>query len=419
MMPFAQLAVLAILLLASAFFSGSESALFSLSGSTVAGFATSKKRHERAVARLLADRQALLVSLLLGNLLVNLAATSRATSLLIHALGESSGSWVAWLGMTVMILVVGEITPKMIAIQNSGAWAVGCARPLSLFSRLILPIRLFLVWLVSPLVSKWGIQQGYDFVELAELRTAVDEGWKAGKLHQFESDLVSSLLELEELRVKEIMTPRVKIKALAAEVPLAEMTRGAWRMRRTRVPVYSGTVDNIMGVLHLKDLAGVRISAHSSTAGDLARKAMYVPSGMAVSRLLLRFRAESEDIAVVVDQFGSVAGLVTLQDIVDEILGPLPDKHDPASPVLTPYGPGTWLIPAVFPLDELSERLGIQIDDPLVETIGGHITHCLGRVPKTGEEIILSQGLRIKVLRAEPRKLVALSVTVTDPMGVD
>ena len=155
-----QLGLLLALLLLSAFFSGSESALFSLSASTVARFSEGRSPRQRAVARLLAKPQHLLVSILLGNLLVNLFATSRTTELLVRSLGEGAGSWTAWLGMTVLILIAGEITPKVIAVQRSETWAEGSARILEAFSYLILPIRAVLLRLVSPLSSRWSLDRG-------------------------------------------------------------------------------------------------------------------------------------------------------------------------------------------------------------------------------------------------------------------
>ncbi len=219
-----------------------------------------------------------------------------------------------------------------------------------------------------------------------------------------------SFLQLEQLKVKEVMTPRVSMKAIPENAPLQGLLLEAIRLRRTRLPVYSESPDNIKGIIYVKDLVGLTRSVLEGTAGDLARTAMFVPENMKLSRLLLRFKAERKDIAVVVDQFGSVAGLVTMHDIVDEVLGPIPDKHDPAHPVMTSAGPGKWLIPAVFPLDELSLELGLNLEDPMVETVGGKILHYLGRIPEQGEEIVLPEGIRVRIVLAEPKRLIQLMV---------
>lgn len=405
-----QLGLLFSLLLFSAFFSGSESALFSLSASTVARFGESPSSRQRTVARLLAKPQPLLVSILLGNLLVNLFATSRATELLIRGLGEAAGSWTAWFGMTILILVAGEITPKVIAVQRSETWATGCGRILEAFSYLILPVRALLIRLISPLSSRWSLDKGRWVIELAELHTAVDEGRRAKLLQAFEADLVISLLEMEQVRVKEVMTPRVAMKAIPAATRATDVTRMARQLRRTRLPVYEESPDSVVGVLYLKDLLGSSILSPDMVAGDLAREAVFVPENMSLARLLARFKSEHRDFAVVVDQYGSVAGVVTMQDILEELLGPIPDKHDPASPVMTPLGVGKWLIPASFPLDELSKTCGVPLDDSVVETIGGKLMRIAGRIPREGEEFHLARTLRVRVVKAEPHRLLQLVI---------
>jgi CBS domain containing-hemolysin-like protein len=405
-----QLALLFSLLLLSAFFSGSELALFSLPPSTVARFGESSSSRQRAAARLLAKPQSLLVSILLGNLLVNLFATSRATELLIRSLGEGAGSWTAWIGMTILILVAGEITPKVIAVQRPETWATGCGRILEAFSYLILPVRALLIRLVSPLSSRWSLDQGRWVIELAELHTAVDEGKRAQLLHAFEADVVIALLEMEQVKVKEVMTPRVAMKAIPADTPATNVTRMARQLRRTRLPVYADSPDRVVGVLYLKDLLGSSAGYQDGVAEDLARKAVFVPENMSLARLLARFKSEQRDFAVVLDQYGSVAGVVTMQDILEELLGPIPDKHDPASPVMTPLGVGKWLIPASFPLDELSETFGVHLDDPVAETIGGKLMRIAGRIPRESEEFLVARTLRVRVVKAEPHRLLQLVI---------
>jgi len=405
---------LLILLILSAFFSGSESALFSLPGSTAERFTLSRKRSERGISRLLGNRQALLVSLLIGNLVVNLAATGRATELLVETLGDQTGSLLAWIGMTILILVLGEITPKIIAVQHAEAWSRQVASTLTIYNTIIYPIRRIVVYILSPIVSRWGIEHGHRLVERAELRTAIEEGKRIGELHGFESDVIFALLDLEEIRVREIMTPRVNIEAISSDTALESLIRGAWRMRRTRFPVYEGSVDNIVGILHLKDVAARSPEARAKVAGSIMRQALYVPWNLSVAEVLIRFHSEEKDLAVVVDEYGAVAGLVTLQDIVDELFGPLPDRHDPATPVLTPVKDNRWLIPATFPLDELSEQIGVSLEDPDVETIGGLVCKLAGCIPRNGDEIKLSDSVMVRVRHAEARRIIDLFIQIEE-----
>jgi putative hemolysin len=402
------------LLALSAFFSGSEAALFSLPTAVVQRFQEGRSGAHRAVTRLVREPQALLITILLCNLLVNLLATSRATELLVAALGQKTGSWVAWIGMTTVVLVAGEITPKVLAVQHCEPVSLLAGRVLHPLCFLLAPVRLILMRLVAPITSGWHAEQQRMPLERAELHTAVEEAAEAGSIHPSESDLLLALLDLEEARVKEVMTPRVLIRGIAADTPVADLPLIARRLRRARLPVFAGSVDTIIGMLRVHDLVGSHAADRSFTARHFARDALFVPENLTLDRLLRRFRAEGEDIAVVLDEFGSVAGLVTIQDVVDEVFGPVPDRHDPASPAMVLGGDGDWILPGNFPVDGIERALGIRVEDPLVETIGGRITHVLGRIPAAGELVQLPEGLRARIVRADQRRIIELCVRCTE-----
>ena len=405
-----QFAFVVVLLTFSAFFSGSEAALFSLPPAVVQRLQATRSGPAQAVTRLLKSSQALLITILLGNLVVNLLATSRATELLVAALGDRAGSWVAWIGMSMVILISGEITPKVLAVQHCEFWALFSGRIMYVLCIVLAPVRILLVRAVAPLTAGWYGNQRRLLLERAEFQTAVQEAAEVGSVHPFEGDVVLALLDLEETRVREVMTPRVLIRGLPADTPVDELPRLVRRLRRTRLPVFNGSVDTTIGILRIHDLAGIQVGGPARTAGQLSAPALFVPENLTVDRLLLRFHSEGHDIAMVVDEFGSVAGLVTIQDVVDELFGPIPDRHDPALPVMVLAGDGSWLLPGDFPIEGLEKALDIHVDDPLVETVGGRITHVLGRIPASGESVVLPEGLTVRVTRASPRRVIEISV---------
>ncbi|MBN1424493.1 HlyC/CorC family transporter [Candidatus Fermentibacteria bacterium] len=396
------------LLAASAFFSGSEAALFSLPASAVQRFREAPRGSERAAAQLLRNPQGLLITILLSNLVVNLLATSRATQILVAVLGENTGPWVAWIGMTLLVLVAGETTPKIFALQRSESWARRGAPVLHGLYIVLAPLRALIMRAMAPMTSGWYSHSTRHLLERAELHTAVEEAEEAGHLQPFESDLLLALLDLEEIRVREVMTPRVHIRAIEQTTPVTELRRLVRRLRRTRLPVFAGSVDTIIGMLRANDLAGPLVAYQ--TAKELARPALFVPENLTLDRLLLRLRVEGESIAVVVDEFGSVAGLVTIHDVVEQVFGPVPDRHDPASPAMMPDGDGGWLVPGTFPLERLRTELGMIIDDDEVETIGGRVAQILGCIPAGGESVELPEGLLVLVTRADSRRVLEVSL---------
>lgn len=407
-----QIGLVLALLVASAFFSGSEAALFSLPASAVQRFRESSRGSDRAAAHLLRKPQGLLITILLSNLVVNLLATSRATQVLVTILGERTGPWVAWIGMTLLVLVAGETTPKILAVQRSESWARRSARILHVVSIALAPLRILLMRVMSPVTASWYGQGTRQLLERAELHTAVEEAEDAGDLQPFESDLLLALLDLEEIRVREVMTPRVLIRGVEQSTPVVELRRLARRLRRTRLPVFEGSMDTITGMLRANDLAGSLVAYR--TAGELARPALFVHENLTLDRLLLRLRVEGETVAVVVDEYGSVAGLVTIHDVVEQVFGPVPDRHDPASPAMVPDGAGGWVVPGTFPIDRLGTALGVAIDDAQVETIGGRVAHVLGRIPVGGESMELPEGLLVRVTRADPRRVLEVSIRMAE-----
>lgn len=407
---FAQAASIAVLLALSGFFSGSEAALFSLPASAVERFRGSSSGAGRAVSRLLSDPQALLITILIGNLAVNLMATSSVTTLLVATLGDRAGSWIAWLGMSMVILVAGEVTPKVVALHHSVPWAAACGRPMRALCLLLAPIRIVLVRLVAPLTGGWYIDRR-SLLERTELQTAVQEAAENGSVQPFEAEVLLGLLGLEEIRVREVMTPRVLIRGIREDAPLEEARRLFRRWRRTRLPVFAGSVDTTVGILRIHDLTGLASGGEGRTVGAVSRPVLFVPENLSIDRLIMRFRSEEDDIAMVLDEFGSVAGLVTLRDVMDEVLGRIPDRHDPPSPSMVLARDGTWELPGDFPLDGLEHTLGIRVSDRLVETVGGRVVHLLGRIPAPGETVDFPEGLRVTVIRAEPRRVTHVAIT--------
>ena len=343
---------IAVMLSLSAFLSGSETAIFSLSRSSVARMRGGSRAHRR-VASLLAQPRMLLVTILFGNLLVNVASTSFVTALAMRTYGEA-GIGYAMLAMTCLILVFGEITPKSIAIRHAPALSVAVAPVIRGMMIVFYPIRFVLGRIADSAVNMCRRLFGESREEygVPELTTAVEMGRREGLFDEFESRILTNLFLLSETSVREILTPRVDVFSLDVETPVPEALRQVRSRGFTRVPLYEGRPENIVGVLHAKDLLG-HARDERITVGALVRTARFVPETKKIRELLGELIAARQHMVIALDEHGSCEGIATLEDILEEIFGEIQDEYDQDAPVVRKVGPNEYVLDARVPLEEL------------------------------------------------------------------
>ncbi len=402
----------------SAFFSSSETALFSLPRSAIHAFGRSTRRGRREVVELLRRPRRLLVDILIGNTLVNIAAASLATAVTIDLLGgrdnpqavESAVLW-ATLVMTAVILLVGEIVPKSYAIENAEHLAPRISFPLRIFRRLIAPVGVLLERLSERIVALLRTP-GLTVTRLstADLATAVDLGHDEGSLDAFEREVVNNILEMEETTVGEVMTPRVEIESLDLVAPPETWIPAFLESGYSRMPVVEGDPDRVIGVLYARDLLALRArGTPTPELRTLLRDPFFVPESMRIHELLHELRQRSLHFAVVIDEYGSVAGVVTMEDLLEEIVGDIADSRDEEEASFKLLEPGVAVVYAGLDLEDFARSVGLPLEDEWAETVGGWLINRLGRIPREGETLGIPP-LRIHVLSGRANRVLWLRV---------
>jgi len=389
-----QLALFIGLLILSAFFSGSETALFGLQDSDLRKLEDEDEPPSgKRVLKLLNRPKQLLTTILTGNTIVNIAIGASAAllaSMVAHNLGVSEVGIVAVevIIVTVVILMVGEITPKIMAISNVAAFSRKVSLPLLIAYRLLYPVAYLLYSLTTFFTRIMGVKKENLFLSEEEIRTLVEVGESQGALQAQEKEMIHSIFEFGDTYVREIMIPRIDMVGVAASVRATEVVELIKRHRFSRIPVYEKRVDNITGIVFAKDLLPyVNGKSGHVKAATLARSAYFVPEKMKIDKLLREFQQRKTNIAIVVDEYGGTSGLVTLEDIIEEIVGEIRDEYDFEAPLYRWLDPRTLLVNPRFNLDDLQAIVALGIPDERdYDTLGGFIYSQVGDIPEQGTQ---------------------------------
>ena len=368
------------------------------------------------VNRLLATRERLLGAILFVNNLTNIGASTLATGLLLTLFGKA-GVIYATLVMTVLIFVICEVLPKTAAFNMPDRMALAVARPIDRIVRLFLPILKVVEWLVRLILGAIGMPVGKMQSILSpreELRGAVDLLHRAGIVEKFDRDMMGGVLDLRELTVSDVMVHRTKMVMLDADGPPQALVDAALAAAVTRLPLWRGTPDNIIGVLHAKDL----LRALHDAGGDaakvdipaLATRPWFVPDTTPLYEQLKAFRARKTALALVVDEYGELEGLVTLEDIVEEIVGDISDTQDIAVPGVRALPDGSVNVDGAVPVRDLNRAMDWNIPDNEATTIAGVVIHETRSIPEPGQSFTF-HGFRFNVLQKNRNRITALRVT--------
>ncbi|OIP80988.1 hemolysin [Candidatus Peregrinibacteria bacterium CG22_combo_CG10-13_8_21_14_all_44_10] len=403
-----QILILLVLLLLSGFFSASETALMSLSPAQVRDMAHKKLNGAIALKRLKRNPHKLLITILVGNNLVNVWAAVYAAVVFEQAFHSVSITIVTAL-MTFFILMFGEIMPKSFATTHSKSLALLFAPILLGFQFVIWPIILILDKIISVFVYICGGKNAIKkLVTEDELKAMVTIGVEEGEIEKHERELIENVLEFTDTRVEEIMVPRVEIEALPETTHVKEAAGFIVHHGLSRVPVYRQTIDNIVGIVNIKDvLSAMHGEDDDKTLKQIdPSKALTIPPSMKIDRLFHIFQKERSHMAIVIDEHGGTAGLITLEDVLEEIVGEIVDESDIDEEHYTKISDNTVLANGRAVLEDISDELGIVFPEPEHKTINYLIVEKLGRFPKKGE-VINFDKFELKVLMLDRNKHVA------------
>jgi len=346
----------------------------------------------KSIIRLLDDPQRTLISILIGNMFVNISASSLATYLAIKLIGNI-GIGIASGTMIFIILVFGEIVPKSLAVANAEVISKRVARPIEIISTGLSPLIKFFKVIISAIyffIGKKSLKEKKEITE-KDLITLIDAGKDEGVIEEEEKEMIRNIFEFSDTMVKEVMIPRVDMACISSDTKLDSILKLIKKMGHSRIPVYEETVDNIIGILYAKDLLGIYRQWYTSKEKcdlkRIIREPYFVPENKKIDELLDIFQKDRIQIAIAIDEYGGTAGLITMEDVVEEVVGEIIDEYDKEIKLFEIAEDNTVIVDAIIGIEEINEILNIEIPENGFETLGGFIFDLLGRVPRKGEKI--------------------------------
>ncbi|MGX6648577.1 HlyC/CorC family transporter [Maricaulaceae bacterium MS644] len=399
-MGWAALTVLGLLAF-SAFFSGSETALTATSKARMLSLEKDKDERAKRVNHLISDRESLIGAILLGNNLVNILASSIAAAVFLAMFGEA-GVPIATLVMTLLVLIFAEVMPKTYALSNPDRLALAVSLPIRFFVTIFAPVVAAVQAVVRLALRVLGANvEGPVLSAHEEIRGQIDLHHQEGGVVKSDRDMLGGVLDLRELTVDDVMVHRKNLVMLDIEQPAGELVETALTSPHTRLPLYKDDAENIVGVLHVRDLA----RALHQAGGDaekvdidaIRREPWFVPETTPLQEQLTNFRVKREHFALVVDEYGGLMGVITLEDILEEIVGDIEDEHDVAVAGVAPLPDGFVMVEGATPIRDVNRALDWDLPDDEAVTIAGLVIHEAQTIPEAGQ-VFRFHGVQFEIL---------------------
>ena len=389
------------LLCFSGFFSGSETALTATSKARMLSLEKEKNARARRVNRLIEDRESLIGAILLGNNLVNILAASLASALFLALFGEA-GVPIATLVMTLLVLIFAEVLPKTYALSNPDRMALTVSGPLAFFVAVFSPVVATVQAVVRTTLRILGANvEGPVLSAHEEIRGHIDLHHQEGGVVKTDRDMLGGVLDLRELTIDDVMVHRKNLIMLDIDQPVDALVRTALTCPHTRLPLFRDDPENIVGVLHARDLARALHEAGGDAAAidieTIKREPWFVPETTELQEQLTAFRQKREHFALAVDEYGALMGVITLEDILEEIVGDIEDEHDVAVEGVNPLPDGRVLVDGATPIRDVNRALDWELPDDEAVTIAGLVIHEAQTIPEQGQ-VFRFHGVQFEIL---------------------
>lgn len=409
-----------ICVILSAFFSSSEVALISITRAKVRTLVNEARPGAAAIAKLKESPEHLLTTILIGNNIVNIAAAAIATAIAISMFG-SMGVGIATGFVVIVLLIFGEIGPKIYATRASDSFALTVAPVILFLSRILTPV----FWLVEHVSPRLGLgkENSEQAVTEEEIKEWIDVGKEEGTIEQGEQDMLYSVLEFADTTAREVMTPRVDAVLMEDTTSIGGAIRIFNETGFSRIPVYHEQIDNITGILNVKDVFSAMVSHRKDvTIKEIMYDPTFVPETKKIDDLLKELQVRRVQIAIVIDEYSSFVGIVTVEDILEELVGDIMDEFDTEEPDVQKISDGVYVIDAQMWVDDANEYLGITLPmDDSYETVGGLLIDRLGHIPQhPGEKVEIEEGrVTLVVVQMHGRRIVKIKCIVHPVNGHD
>ena len=397
--------VLIVIIFLSAFFSGSEIALISLSRLQVRQMIDKKRKNAELIQRLKSDPHHLLINIAISNNVVNIFGASFATAIALDLFGNK-GIGIATGVMTFLILSFGEIMPKALATRHNEKFALFVARPIYITGIILYPLIKFF-----SIMTHW-IKKGHnEKITEDEIKTLVSMGEEEGTIEEINKDMIHNILEFNATDAWEIMTPKPDIICLDIKSSQRIILSTIKKSGLSRIPVYEKDIEHIRGVLYVKDLIPYISKKKKIILEEVIRPTLFIPKSKGIDELLKEFQNKKIHMAIVIDEHGSVEGIVTLEDVLEEIIGEIYDETDKEERPIRKIGKGIWLVKGTAEIELLNKRLKIKIKEPEDSNIvSGLILDKIGRIPKKNEKIIF-ENMTIQIEKMDHHRIEEVKIT--------
>lgn len=418
-----QLVVLVILLMGSAFFSASETALMSISKIDARHMVDQNIKNAKIVSKLVEDPNKLLGAILVGNNIVNIGASSLATVVATGIFGTAGAGLAAAIAtgvMTLLVLIFGEITPKSLSTQKSQEVACFVARPISLVVLIFNPVVKVLMFISNLIIRLFGgkIDTSKPFITTDELKTIVTVSHEEGVLEEEEKEMIYNVFGFGDSYTKDVMIPRTDMIAVDVNATYDEIIELYKQEQFSRMPVYQESHDNIIGVIYMKDLLLKQFDPKDFVISDFLRDVYFVHEFKRIDELFKEMRSKKIGMAIVVDEYGGTSGIVTLEDLIEEIVGDIDDEYDMTEDSFVKIADQEYLVDGSFRISDFNDELNLNISSNEFDSIGGFIIGLLDRFPDEGE-VVVYDDITFKVEETMNNRINKLRILLSDDIKKD
>jgi putative hemolysin len=412
-LPLYSLILLGVLILLSAFFSSAETAYSSVNKIRLRNFESEGQRGSKKALYIAENFDRALSTILVGNNIVNIAAASISAKLATDLVGGNTGLVISTFAMTLLILIFGEILPKSLAKENAERYALSISAILYLLIKILTPVNFFFIKLkewVSKIFSK---NDSMPSVTEEELKVMLDISEEEGVIDKEERELIHRSMDFDGIMVTEVLTPRIDVKAVEVNQPVEDIKEMFFEERFSRIPVYEDHIDNVIGILSEKEFFTHLLKYGEVNIRELIREPMFVFESAKISTLLSKLQKDKVHMAIVVDEFGGTTGLITLEDILEEIVGEIWDEQDEKFHSMTKISDNVYTFDSQFQLDDFTELLNLPEPESSYHTIGGWVVESFEEIPAEGETFEY-ENVKVIVEEVENRRIRTIKVEVSE-----
>lgn len=384
----------------------SETALMSISKIRTRHMVEEGVKGAKLLEKLLEDPNKLLGAILIGNNIVNIGASAIATTLATKIIGGESGVAIATGIMTVLVLIFGEITPKSIAKQKSEKVSLAVSKPIKFVVTILKPFVAIFTSISSVFIRVLGgnPNEGEPFITAEELKTMVGVSEEEGVLEDVEKEMIFNVFDFADLQVKDVMLQRVDIVAIDKEATYEEVLSVIKEEQFSRIPVYDDTIDNVIGILNVKDLIIAGESKDDFKVLNYIREPYYTFEFKKIAEVFKEMKKSRNHLAIVLDEYGGTVGIVTIEDLIEEIVGEIEDEYDDHNEIIEVIKEDEYVVDGSAKLDDISDLIGVNMESEELDSVGGLVIEELGRIPEEKEEVLIN-SVRFVVEEVEKNRI--------------